>query len=86
MGFAICEFSFTSGCWKVDDERNLFFTDRSVQVLENHQRGVLSVAWCQHDPDLLLTCGKDNRVICWNPNSSPPEVTRYSKAMAICKS
>ena len=33
-------------------------------------RGILSVAWCQRDPDLLLSCGKDNRILCWNPNSN----------------
>jgi protein transport protein SEC31 len=27
----------------------------------------LSVDWCQHDHDLLLSCGKDNRTILWNP-------------------
>lgn len=36
------------------------------------RRGILSVAWCQRDPDLLLSCGKDNRILCWNPNSSVP--------------
>jgi len=35
-------------------------------------RGVLSVAWCPQDSDLLLTAAKDNRVLCWNPNSSQP--------------
>ena len=30
------------------------------------------MAWCQRDPDLLLSCGKDNRILCWNPNSSIP--------------
>ena len=33
-------------------------------------RGILSLAWCPQDADLLLTCGKDNRVLCWNPNSA----------------
>ncbi|KAF3197298.1 hypothetical protein TWF192_007333 [Orbilia oligospora] len=30
---------------------------------------VLSLDWCKHDPDILLSSGKDNRTICWNPNS-----------------
>lgn len=25
--------------------------------------------WNRSDPDLLLTCGKDNRLICWNANT-----------------
>ena len=35
-------------------------------------RGILSVAWCPQDSDLLLTAAKDNRVLCWNPNSTEP--------------
>eukprot|EP00963_Diacronema_lutheri_P007132 scaffold626_cov337-Pavlova_lutheri.AAC.17 len=36
-----------------------------VREFVGHQKGVLSLAWCPHDPSLLLSCGKDNRVICW---------------------
>jgi len=32
-------------------------------------RGILSMSWCPSDPDLLLSSGKDNRILCWNPNS-----------------
>lgn len=31
-------------------------------------RGVLSVSWCQADPELLLSSAKDNRILCWNPS------------------
>jgi protein transport protein SEC31 len=40
-----------------------------LKTLEGHQKGVLSVAWCKNDSDLLLSCGKDNRILVWNPNS-----------------
>jgi protein transport protein SEC31 len=30
---------------------------------------VLSLSWCAQDPDLLLSSGKDNRTICWNPQT-----------------
>ena len=29
----------------------------------------MSLAWCHQDNDLLLSCGKDNRSICWNPQT-----------------
>lgn len=51
---------------------DLRFATSPLKTLESHQRGVLSIAWCQHDPDLLLSCGKDNRILCWNPNTSIP--------------
>ena len=31
-----------------------------------HSKGVLAMAWSQADPGLLLTCGKDNRTLCWD--------------------
>ncbi|GIY28250.1 protein transport protein Sec31A [Caerostris darwini] len=49
---------------------DLRFATSPLKTLEHHQRGVLSIAWCQQDPDLLLSCGKDNRILCWNPNSN----------------
>lgn len=27
------------------------------------------MAWSRNDPDLLISCGKDNRLLCWNPNA-----------------
>uniref|UniRef100_Q5S580 Protein transport protein SEC31 n=1 Tax=Ajellomyces capsulatus TaxID=5037 RepID=SEC31_AJECA len=39
------------------------------RVLRGHESGVLSLSWCAQDPDLLLSSGKDNRTICWNPQT-----------------
>ncbi|QRV96080.1 transporter protein Sec31 [Ceratobasidium sp. AG-Ba] len=39
------------------------------KILTGHDRGVLSLSWNSVDPDLLISCGKDNRTICWNPSS-----------------
>ena len=36
------------------------------KTLKGHELGVLGLAWCLQDPELLLSCGKDNRTICWN--------------------
>lgn len=38
------------------------------KTLVGHTKGILSVAWCPKDSDLLLSCGKDNRTIVWNPS------------------
>jgi WD40 repeat protein len=42
---------------------------KSDQILSGHTKGVLSVSWCKQDSDLLLSCGKDNRTLCWNPQT-----------------
>ncbi|KAL0871531.1 hypothetical protein ABMA27_005244 [Loxostege sticticalis] len=39
-------------------------------TLENHQKGVMTVSWCKQDSDLLLSAGKDGRILCWNPNNT----------------
>ncbi|XP_048510063.1 protein transport protein Sec31A isoform X2 [Athalia rosae] len=49
---------------------DLRFATSPLKTLEGHQRGVLSIAWNLHDPDLLISCAKDNRILCWNPNST----------------
>ena len=30
------------------------------------------MSWCPQDSDLLLSCGKDNRTICWSPSTGQP--------------
>ena len=37
--------------------------------MQGHDGGVLSLSWCSQDSDLLLSSGKDNRNICWNPQT-----------------
>ena len=37
--------------------------------MRGHDSGVLSLSWCDQDPELLLSCGKDNRTIAWNPQT-----------------
>jgi len=38
-----------------------------------HTKGVLAAAWNQMDPNLILSCGKDNMVICTSLASGSPE-------------
>ncbi len=40
-----------------------------AKVLQGHSRGILGMSWCDFDTSMLLTCGKDNRTLCWNPNT-----------------
>ncbi|KAI0062781.1 hypothetical protein BV25DRAFT_1991321 [Artomyces pyxidatus] len=40
------------------------------KILTGHEKGVLSLSWCKQDADLLLSSGKDNRALCWNPQTS----------------
>jgi len=53
------------------------------KTLQAHDQGVLSVSWCTHDSDILLSCGKDNRTIAWNPHTGEylgefPVVTNWT--------
>ncbi|KAM9379533.1 protein transport protein Sec31B [Phaethornis superciliosus] len=47
---------------------DLRFATSPLSQLEKHTRGVLSLSWCQADPELLLSSAKDNRILCWNPS------------------
>ncbi|KAJ3605859.1 hypothetical protein NHX12_027902 [Muraenolepis orangiensis] len=49
---------------------DLRFATSPLKILENHTRGVLAIAWSVADPELLLSCGKDNRILCWNPDTA----------------
>ena len=48
---------------------DLRYATAPMRTLERHKRGLLSLAWCPQDADLLLSAAKDNLVLCWNPNS-----------------
>ncbi|GAB7350235.1 hypothetical protein MBLNU459_g0888t1 [Dothideomycetes sp. NU459] len=53
------------------------------RILKGHELGVLSLSWCLQDTNLLLSCGKDNRTVAWNPHSGQaygdfPVVTNWT--------
>ncbi|CAI6339171.1 unnamed protein product [Periconia digitata] len=53
------------------------------KTLQAHDQGVLSISWCAQDSDILLSCGKDNRTIAWNPHTGEvlgefPVVTNWT--------
>lgn len=48
-----------------------------LQVLsQGHSKGVLSLDWCHQDENLLLSSGRDNTVVLWNPESAQ-ELTQF---------
>ncbi|TEA17435.1 Protein transport protein SEC31 [Colletotrichum sidae] len=58
-------------------------SNAAERILEGHEQGVLSLSWCQQDSDLLISCGKDNRTLVWNPQTGDrygefPEVTNWT--------
>jgi len=40
-----------------------------VKELAGHEKGILSASWCPQDENLLISSGKDNRTLCWDPGT-----------------
>uniref|UniRef100_G3R7K0 Protein transport protein Sec31A n=1 Tax=Gorilla gorilla gorilla TaxID=9595 RepID=G3R7K0_GORGO len=40
-----------------------------IKVSDHSNRGILAIAWSMADPELLLSCGKDAKILCSNPNT-----------------
>jgi protein transport protein SEC31 len=63
-----------------DDERNpsmQMWDLRNAQYpfkeAQGHTKGILDIDWTGPDPNLFLTCGRDNKVICWCTSSGSLE-------------
>lgn len=42
------------------------------------------MSWCFEDPDLLISCGKDNRLLIWNPSSETDVILNFlSKVLTV---
>ncbi|XP_055849140.1 protein transport protein Sec31A [Episyrphus balteatus] len=52
---------------------DLRYATAPAKTIQIHQRGVLGMSWCSKDSDMVVSCGKDNRIFCWNPNTNLPE-------------
>ncbi|XP_071609662.1 protein transport protein Sec31A isoform X3 [Heliangelus exortis] len=48
---------------------DLRFASSPLRVIESHARGILAIAWSIADSELLLSCGKDAKILCSNPNT-----------------
>lgn len=52
---------------------DLRYATSPAKTMQIHQRGILGMSWCSKDTDMVVSCGKDNRIYCWNPNTDLPE-------------
>lgn len=52
---------------------DLRYATAPTKSFQIHQRGVLGLSWCTRDTDLMISCGKDSKILCWNPNTNVPE-------------
>jgi protein transport protein SEC31 len=64
-----------------DDDRNPSlqmwdFRNASFPFKEfaGHDKGITCASWNEMDSNLLVSCGKDNKTICWNMSNASPEV------------
>lgn len=42
---------------------------KSIQI---HSRGILGLSYCPQDSEMIVSCGKDYKILCWNPKSETP--------------
>ena len=69
---------------------DLRFTSSPLRVLESHTRGILAIAWSMADSELLLSCGKDAKILCSNPNTGEVLYARhllklFGGVVVLCK-
>ncbi len=63
MGFETTKASSHSNIyWPFQGSLCSFFLFWDSTILQ----GIWSLSWCPHDPNWLLSCGKDNQIFCWN--------------------
>ncbi|XP_055372912.1 protein transport protein Sec31A isoform X2 [Condylostylus longicornis] len=51
---------------------DLRYATAPAKSLQVHNRGILGLTWCPTDVDMMISCAKDNKILCWNPNSELP--------------
>ena len=60
----------TNPCVQLWDMRNCSYPFKEFQ---QHSRGVTAASYCDHDSNLIISSGRDNRTICWSINSDQME-------------
>ncbi|XP_038121423.1 protein transport protein Sec31A [Culex quinquefasciatus] len=62
--------SISSSCCVISVQLwDLHYATAPTKTFHIHQRGVLGLTWCPKDFELVASCGKDNKIHCWNQNS-----------------
>lgn len=51
---------------------DLRYATSPSKTLQIHSRGVLGMTWCPTDSEMMISCAKDNKILCWNANSEDP--------------
>ena len=59
------------------------------KTLSSHTKGILSIAWCPKDAEMLISTGKDCRVVFWNPSTAEvvgelPQRTNWTFEVQWC--
>lgn len=52
---------------------DLRYATAPAKSLKIHTRGVLGLSYCPNDSELMVSCGKDNKILCWNPKTELPQ-------------
>lgn len=48
---------------------DLRYATAPSKTLQIHSRGILGMTLCTKDTELMISCAKDNKILCWNANS-----------------
>lgn len=51
---------------------DLRYSSAPAKSLQIHNRGILGLSYCPKDPEMMVSCGKDYKIFCWNPKSDLP--------------
>ncbi|KAL9692567.1 hypothetical protein quinque_015989 [Culex quinquefasciatus] len=66
---AITEKTASTHCLTVERCGQRRTSRATSSTRRSSRRGVLGLTWCPKDFDLVASCGKDNKIHCWNQNS-----------------
>lgn len=51
---------------------DLRYSTAPAKTLQIHNRGIFGMCYCPKDHEMMVSCGKDFKILCWNPKSELP--------------